>query len=671
MARPRSLATPARHAAVVRRRTCSDDDAAAPRRRQPAGADVTGDADGTEPTAASDGRTRPQPPRRAPTTARSTTVDTEPTAAPTTEPTTESTTESTTGRRRPSRSPQAAWTVQPGWEQVAVLDAEPGLSARPRRQPTARSADGRPSTSSASLLFRDVEPGQLHACAAPRSPPTPFEVAALDERAAAVVLRRPAAAGRRVRLPRDPRRDDAVDQRRRCPARRRTAPTRPWSSTPATTRATRTPARLRAAVHRPSATPTSASTCAAAAAAAARSRSSRTPSCSTATTPSRRSPPSRGCTATRSAWSASPTPASASSSSPPTQPPSLAAITPLSVIDDSYRGVLYPGGILNTGFAVEWTQRAARRHRARGPGRGRPTASPPATRSAPPTSSLRLQNPDLVAEIRDHPYLDRRRSATRCAPRTFVDQIEVPVFLAGAWQDEQTGGRFATMLDRFTGTDHFYATLVQRAAHRVDRAPRRSPGYVEFLDLYVGRAGPVAGRRSRHRAGPRRRHLRHRPGHAARRPVRRPDLRAGAARRSRPSRRSRSCSRRAPPTASSPAPRCPAGHGVVRVVAGPRRTADRVVPRPPAASRRRHRPERPAATSYTAEPGRRCRRRSSTRRRVRRSGARTSTWQWQEPPEGTAASFVSAAARRRHGDRSARRRPTCGSAPTPTTPTSR
>ena len=39
-----------------------------------------------------------------------------------------------------------------------------------------------------------------------------------------------------------------------------------------------------------------------------------------------------------------------------TQPPSLAAITPFSVIDDSYNSTLYPGGILNTGFAVEWTQ---------------------------------------------------------------------------------------------------------------------------------------------------------------------------------------------------------------------------------------------------------------------------------------------------------------------------
>ncbi|MEZ5295220.1 MAG: CocE/NonD family hydrolase [Ilumatobacteraceae bacterium] len=38
-----------------------------------------------------------------------------------------------------------------------------------------------------------------------------------------------------------------------------------------------------------------------------------------------------------------------------TQPPSLAAITPFSVIADTYSSTLYPGGILNIGFAVPWS----------------------------------------------------------------------------------------------------------------------------------------------------------------------------------------------------------------------------------------------------------------------------------------------------------------------------
>ena len=46
-----------------------------------------------------------------------------------------------------------------------------------------------------------------------------------------------------------------------------------------------------------------------------------------------------------------------------TQPPSLNSITPLSVLDDSYRSTLYPGGILNTGFAVDWTKARVERDR--------------------------------------------------------------------------------------------------------------------------------------------------------------------------------------------------------------------------------------------------------------------------------------------------------------------
>src|SRR5215207_6867320 len=38
-----------------------------------------------------------------------------------------------------------------------------------------------------------------------------------------------------------------------------------------------------------------------------------------------------------------------------TRPPSLSAITPLSVIDDT-QTTLYPGGILNTGFALSWAK---------------------------------------------------------------------------------------------------------------------------------------------------------------------------------------------------------------------------------------------------------------------------------------------------------------------------
>lgn len=182
-----------------------------------------------------------------------------------------------------------------------------------------------------------------------------------------------------------------------------------------------------------------------------------------------------------------------------TQPPSLAAITPFSVIDDSYNSTLYPGGLLNTGFAVEWTQDRV--------DNGRPAIDPDGNfieeggqawakdqiaagdETCAANQSLRLQNPDLVTEVFESPYYDSRQS-DELSPRLFVDQITVPTFVAGAWQDEQTGGRFPTMLDRFTGTDHLYATLMN-GLHTESIGPSNFARWVEFLDLYVAKRVPT------------------------------------------------------------------------------------------------------------------------------------------------------------------------------------
>jgi hypothetical protein len=180
-----------------------------------------------------------------------------------------------------------------------------------------------------------------------------------------------------------------------------------------------------------------------------------------------------------------------------TRPPSLAAITPLSVLDDAFGATLYPGGLLNTGFAVEWTAKRMAESRPFGQEWTRDRADGGDDTCAA-NQQLRLQNPDLVAEIRDNPFYTAELGDS-ISPRTFVDRIEVPVFIAGAWQDEQTGGRFPTMLDRFTSAPHVYATLVN-GGHTESIGPGVFPRFVEFLDLYVGRrvpdvsrAAPIAG----------------------------------------------------------------------------------------------------------------------------------------------------------------------------------
>ncbi len=173
-----------------------------------------------------------------------------------------------------------------------------------------------------------------------------------------------------------------------------------------------------------------------------------------------------------------------------TQPPSLAAITPFSVLADSAISTLYPGGILNTGFAVPWTEERLREAQPEGQqwAADRIAAGDEVCDA---NQDLRLQNPDLLAEITENEYWTDE-VAGEISPRTFVDRITVPTFVAGAWQDEQTGGHFPTMLDEFTGTDHLYVTLMN-GLHTESIGPAVFPRLVEFLDLYVAERTPSLG----------------------------------------------------------------------------------------------------------------------------------------------------------------------------------
>lgn len=173
-----------------------------------------------------------------------------------------------------------------------------------------------------------------------------------------------------------------------------------------------------------------------------------------------------------------------------TQPPHLSAITPLSVLDDSYRATLYPGGILNTGFAVSWSNERQEQAKPYGQEWSR-TQVDAGDKECEANQRLRGQNPDTLQLIRDNPSYDPAIGDS-IAPWTFVDRIEVPVFLAGSWQDEQTGGRFPTMLDKFTGTDHLYATMLN-GTHTESLSLGIFGRYVEFLDLYVAKRVPDLG----------------------------------------------------------------------------------------------------------------------------------------------------------------------------------
>ena len=171
-----------------------------------------------------------------------------------------------------------------------------------------------------------------------------------------------------------------------------------------------------------------------------------------------------------------------------TQPPHLAAISPLSVIDDIYRATLYPGGILNTGFASTW---AEERQADAEPG-GQDWAQKridDGDQTCIDNQTLRGQNHDLSKDIANNEFYRPGKRANALTPYEFVDNINVPVFLAGAWQDEQVGGHFPNMLDRFESAPLVRFTITN-GTHSDSLGPAVITRLTEFLDLYVARRTP-------------------------------------------------------------------------------------------------------------------------------------------------------------------------------------
>jgi uncharacterized protein len=174
-----------------------------------------------------------------------------------------------------------------------------------------------------------------------------------------------------------------------------------------------------------------------------------------------------------------------------TQPPSLAAITPLSVIDQT-QTTLYPGGILNTGFAVNWA--LERQHEAlpAGPDSGQPWAYEriqEGDQACAENQALHPEAVDLMAKIRENDHYVPE-VADPLSPITFVDKINVPVFMACQWTDEQTGGHCPTLARRMTGTDKKWFTFTN-GTHVDSLSPEIYNRLYDFLELYVAREPPI------------------------------------------------------------------------------------------------------------------------------------------------------------------------------------
>ena len=173
-----------------------------------------------------------------------------------------------------------------------------------------------------------------------------------------------------------------------------------------------------------------------------------------------------------------------------TRPPSLAAITPLSVIDNT-QTTLYPGGILNTGFALEWAQDRVDEAQAASPTTGQPWAwqrIQEGDETCEANQDLHPEATNLLKKTRRNSYY-RPRVADPLNPTTFVDKIDVPVFLACQWTDEQTGGHCPELVEHFTGTKRKWFTFTN-GTHIDSLDPETFNRWYDFLQIYVAKERP-------------------------------------------------------------------------------------------------------------------------------------------------------------------------------------
>jgi predicted acyl esterase len=185
-----------------------------------------------------------------------------------------------------------------------------------------------------------------------------------------------------------------------------------------------------------------------------------------------------------------------------TDPPSLAAISPLSVLDQT-QTTLYPGGVLNTGFAVAWAEERAYEAKPASPHGGQAWAYKriqEGDKTCKANQALHGEAATLLGKIRKNNHY-KPKVADPLSPITFVHKIHVPVFMACQFTDEQTGGHCPTLAEHMTGTRRKWFTFTN-GTHVDSLDPETFNRWYDFLQLFVAKQAPITRSAAIQAAGP-------------------------------------------------------------------------------------------------------------------------------------------------------------------------
>jgi predicted acyl esterase len=176
----------------------------------------------------------------------------------------------------------------------------------------------------------------------------------------------------------------------------------------------------------------------------------------------------------------------------PTRPPHLAAIAALSVVADTYRSLADPGGVPNIGFPREWAQQRDDAAKPYGQGWEEDVvaAGGPNAKQCVENQLLRHENTSLVGAFDSHKFREPIAAADALSPALLASKINVPVFMGGAWQDEQTGGQESLIWPHLTGVPKGDLKLFGTNGTHVESLVAELDRWYEFLEFYVAHRVP-------------------------------------------------------------------------------------------------------------------------------------------------------------------------------------
>jgi putative CocE/NonD family hydrolase len=120
-----------------------------------------------------------------------------------------------------------------------------------------------------------------------------------------------------------------------------------------------------------------------------------------------------------------------------TRPPHLRGVSLSGLIDDLYRGIVYPGGVSNYGFPLLWTGGVRPVYDVGGGTFPGLAAGDPQCAANVATHNRTVLNDPILQGLQD---TDNTWMQVRSLIN-YAERIDVPIHITGAYQDEQTGPR--------------------------------------------------------------------------------------------------------------------------------------------------------------------------------------------------------------------------------------